>query len=206
MGQLEINNLAGAAKTRSEIAGICFELAKKSGYELSKLEPLFAELWQKNWEQLKAEVKNNTQASAITEISAIKVGLMLTEVFLHEEKWQEAVSLSRSLEEAFADSTAARIYLLESYTHRAAAGIYMNNHDIAKEATDKALLMLGDDNIALWGASEHNVAYKIHSWRLGMMQKFRYPQEQRDSFRKYCQERFKELPKLALEFAPKEDK
>ncbi len=203
--QLQIKNLVGAAKTRSEIAGTCLELARKSGYDKNKLEPAFAELWQDNLNQLMAEIQQNDQASTITEISAIKNGLMLTELYLHQEKWQEAVDMSISLEKVFGDSPAAKVYLLESYTHRAAAGIYMNNHDVAREATDKALLTLGDDNIALWGATEHNVAWKIHRWRLGMMQKFRYPQEQRGAFQKYCYERFKELPNLAEDFAPEED-
>lgn len=187
--QKAVGDLPEALKTRSEISALIFEMAKQSGYDKSNLLTHVRTLWDDSLADLE-KVEGGHPNVDMARSSTVKVGLMLTEIMLLLRDWEAAIALSTTLEEFFGEYTKCRLLLVESFCHRIEAAIHLDNQAVSEYASLKGLEWIQRHGDVLWADPEMDVTFKIHVWRLGVMQKFRYSEEEQLEWRNICIEKF----------------
>lgn len=185
-----IENVDKVGEINKEIASTSYELAKQSAYDLALLEPVITELWKENIE-LQNSYSDTSSTSAVNiRKYTLTIGLMLSEILLNQDKWQEVDELTASLDAIFSDYQDCQLLLVESLCHRAEAGINLDNLIMTNDATTRGMKMVEKQPGILWGDSTVDVAFKIHVWRLAMLQKFQYPDSEQAAFKAYCYQKF----------------
>ncbi len=177
--QITYGRAANVAKMRMEVASTSYELAKRSGYDRGELLVPISMLWDDAVLHQQDFLSTNTQEAKDVREFTSRIGLMLSEILMEQQQWEQAKELAARIVDSYSEFEETQGEVAEAYSHLAHIGIELNDKDLCYSSADAAIEILKNTG-TVWGDPNRDVLWKAYAWKNVASYRFNEPQAVRN--------------------------
>lgn len=188
------------AKTRMQIAAASYELAKATSYNRADLQRRIENLWKEASLLQDDYLTSNSQSAQNIRIYTLRVGLMLSEVLIEQDRWDEALIVADSITKGYSEYNECLPFVAESWCHKAHIGVKINNKQLWEQSVDEAIRICESIKTKVWGSDDRDPYWKAYAWKNVGSYHFKEPQKTKERIKAEMIKKFPDHAGLAVYF------